>query len=77
MAKPGPRKKERDVALHPLVKELLEYIERKGISDFAAGDRAGYSHGTLYHWRNGHSPLLPIFCDVAEALGFKLIMVRK
>ena len=64
--------------VHPLVEELLCLVEQLPESTAAFADRAGYAPSTFSAWRSAHAgPTLSAFCDVAEALGYELVLVPK
>ena len=67
----------RAIRTHPLVQRLyIEYREsRRQMNDIAA--HAGVSEHAIRHWFQGSSPSLALYEAVLNALGWKLIVVKK
>jgi hypothetical protein len=65
-------------AKEPLVKQMLEIIDRQPESDFMLSIHIGTSHQTISCWRSGRNePRLDIFQAVLNYLGYELKIVRK
>lgn len=60
--------------VHPLVRQLL--TDHRAVETNLT-ELLGYGRSTVAKWRNGaNGPTLAAFTDVANALGFELVLVR-
>lgn len=64
-------------AAHPLVKALLEQIQKDDRDAIVISKKAGISPVTLMYWAHGTTPGIYKFADVAEVVGLKLTLVEK
>ena len=72
----GTRKNRRFV--HPIVQELRKARERKKLSRVDIADMIGYHPNNLLAWELGKArPLLHYVTDLAEALGFEVVLKEK
>lgn len=49
----------------------------RGLSINEVGEIAGYARGTYNHWLRGTRPTLSSLIDVAQALGWRVVLVPK
>lgn len=62
----------------PLMRQLIEARVSTRLSQDALSEIAGYSRGSIYQWEAGRSsPNIRKFVDLANALGFDVVLVPK
>lgn len=63
--------------LDPLVKALLQVIDKGTKADYIICQEAGYAKDTLWRWRQGFKVYIPAAGAIAEVVGYELVLVRK
>lgn len=70
-----PRSKREIKAASRVVRSLFEIIDESGLSAAAVANPAGVHAVTLSYWKHdGRSPRLVDFENVAQRLGFRLVL---
>ncbi len=60
-----------------LVEEIEGIRKRLNISQSELAGKAGYAPSTIFYWTTGRSPRLATFVDVANTLGYDVVLVRR
>lgn len=72
-AKRGPMK-----ATLPIMVELLTIIEKRNVPTKEFSVACGYAESTINSWRNNRwRPSITTVVDVAAALGYDLVLVKR
>ena len=75
-ARPHLKRIRKGEIAHPLIEQLIDLIDRDPRSVQQIAKRAEISKSAIFHWLNGQRPRVDSFSDVANALGYRVELVK-
>jgi DNA-binding phage protein len=62
--------------VEPLVRFVLEEIDRQGLNLNEVAKKSGVDKNTMYHWQYEKEPRLKTLKAVAEAIGYEFVLEK-